>query len=122
MSLSPLDALRGTGPLPALEAMDSVVAPLAQAVEAIKEILDKPRGAGTEVLQGYDDDPFLIMANGDGADGDTTGSLVMQWQPPAEAEAKAWDELQKAKDANADASRERVILGATGQPVRVVGV
>lgn len=120
MSLSPLDAPKGTGPLPALGAVLGLASGLAEAVERIEAALDKPRGAGTKVLQGYDDDPFLVMPNDEGAADGTTGQLVMQWQPPTEADA--WDELQKAKDQAADAAEERVILGATGQAVRVVGV
>lgn len=120
MSLSPLDAPKGTGPLPALGAVLSLVSAAAEAVDSAIAKLDRPRGAGTKMLQGYDDDPFLVMPNDEGAADGTTGQLVMQWQPPSEEEA--WDELQKAKDQTAEAAQERVILGATGQPVRVVGV
>jgi hypothetical protein len=129
MSLSPLDSSTGTGPLPPL----SVVMAETAAVQAAdvraalaanaERAAERPAGAGTAVLQGYGDDPYLVMPNDEGAaDGETTGQLVMQWQPPTDADAEAWDELQKAKDQTAEAARERVILGATGQPVRVVGV
>jgi hypothetical protein len=126
MSLSPLDAsARGTGPLPALSAVLAAAPAVGNVLNILAAALtDAPQGAGTHVLQGYEDDPFLVMPNDDegGATEEPTGQLVMQWQPPTDADADAWDELQKAKDQTAAAARARVILGATGTPVRVVGV
>jgi hypothetical protein len=121
MSLSPLDANRGTGPLPALDAIMAAIPALESAIDKAIAKLDNPRGAGTRVLQGYEDDPFLLVPTDEAAaDGEAPGQLVMQWQPPSEE--AAWDELRQAKEQTAAAARERVVLGATGTPVRVVGV
>jgi hypothetical protein len=122
MALSPLDARTGTGPLPALSALIAA-APAASAAGPLAVLFTGPAGAGTEVLQGYDEDPFLLAPTDEpAAEGETTGQLIMAWQPPPDPEAEAWDELEKAKAQTAAAAQERVVLGATGSPVRVVGV
>jgi hypothetical protein len=124
MALSPLDARTGTGPLPALSVL-TATAPAAAAPGILAALLGGPSGAGTAVLQGYDEDPFVLApADDPDAAGETTGQLVMVWQPPAETDALtgSWDDLDKAKSQTAGAAQERVVLGATGSPVRVVGV
>ncbi|MBC7545811.1 MAG: hypothetical protein H7338_24020 [Candidatus Sericytochromatia bacterium] len=127
MSVAPTDMFRGTGPLELINVVagpDPITAKLDAMIQRLEARERRPHGAGTQVLQGYAEDPYLLEArvlSEAEEQAELTGQLNLLWNPPTDT-AREMKSLEHDRAITAMAKQENVILGGGGTATRVIGV